>query len=136
MLMTLGTLATAVGARAANFVLFVIQNETYELTGNQPIPAAGRIDFAQLAWGAGFPRVHSFEDRGEYEKRLPDVLAEEGPVFVAVRVKRGSEGPISRSGKEFSRYLQVSIAESAHRLRKVLASSSPRRPGSRPGGLE
>jgi thiamine pyrophosphate-dependent acetolactate synthase large subunit-like protein len=122
MLMTLGTLATVVNARATNLVLFVIQNNSYELTGHQPIPAAGHIDFAQLARGAGFEQVHYFENPDEYEKQLPAVLAEEGPVFVVVRVEKGAEGPISRSQKEQSRYLQVSIAESAHRLRKLLTS--------------
>jgi len=129
MLMTLGTLATVVDARAANYALFVVQNDSYELTGHQPIPAAGHLDFAQLARGAGFTHVHSFEDPEEYRRRLPDVLAEEGPVFVAVRVEKGVEGPISRSDKEQARYLQVSLAESAHRLRKVLAS----RPAASPG---
>lgn len=122
MLMTLGTLATVVAARATNFVLIVIQNDSYELTGHQPIPAAGRIDFAQLARGAGFEHVHYFDHPDDYEKQLPAVLAEEGPLFVAVRVKRGSEGPIRRSEKEESKYLQVSLAESAHRLRKILTS--------------
>lgn len=122
MLMTLGTLATVVNARATNFVLFVIQNNTYEITGNQPIPAAGHIDFAQLARGAGFEHVYYFENPDDYEKQLPAVLAEEGPVFVTVRVEKGAEGPISRSDKEQSRYLQVSLAESAHRLRRMLTS--------------
>lgn len=122
MLMTLGTMATVVNARATNFVLFVIQNDSYELTGNQPIPAAGHIDFTQLARGAGFEQVHHFENPDDYEQQLPAVLAEEGPVFVVVRVEKGAEGPISRTQKEQCRYLQVSIAESAHRLRKILTS--------------
>jgi sulfopyruvate decarboxylase subunit beta len=120
MLMTLGTLATVVHVRATNFALFVIQNNTYEVTGNQPIPAAGHIDFAQLARGAGFEHVYYFENPDDYEEQLPAVLAEEGPVFVAVRVEKGTEGPIRRSDKEQSRYLQVSLAESARRLRKML----------------
>jgi len=122
MLMTLGTLATVVHARATNFALFVVQNNSYELTGHQPIPAAEHLDFTQLARGAGFEHVHDFEDPDDYEKQLPAVLAEEGPVFVTVRVEKGAEGPISRSAKELSRYLQVSLAESAHRLRKILTS--------------
>jgi sulfopyruvate decarboxylase subunit beta len=122
MLMTLGTLATVVDTRATNFVLFVIQNNSYELTGHQPIPAAGHIDFAQLARGAGFEHIYYFENPDDYEKQLPAVVAEEGPVFVTVRVEKGGEGPISRSEKEQSRYLQVSLAESAHRLRKMLTS--------------
>jgi len=122
MLMTLGTLATVVNARPSNFVLFVVQNNSYELTGHQPIPAAEHLDFAQLARGAGFEHVYDFEDPDDYEKRLTAVLAEEGPVFVTVRVEKGAEGPISRSAKELSPYLQVSLAESAHRLRKILTS--------------
>jgi sulfopyruvate decarboxylase subunit beta len=122
MLMTLGTLATVVNARATNYALFVVQNNSYELTGHQPIPAAEHLDFAQLARGAGFEHVYYFEDPDDYERRLPGVLAEEGPVFVTVRTEKGTEGPISRSEKELSRYLQVSLAESAHRLRKMLTS--------------
>jgi thiamine pyrophosphate-dependent acetolactate synthase large subunit-like protein len=122
MLMTLGTLATVTAAGTKNFVLFVVQNDTYEITGNQEIPAAGRIDFPLLARGAGFRRVYYFEDPDLYRRTLPEVLSGEGPVFVAVRVEKGSEGPISRSVKEQSRYLRVSLAQSAHDLRKALTS--------------
>jgi thiamine pyrophosphate-dependent acetolactate synthase large subunit-like protein len=121
MLMTLGTLATIIASGATNFVLFVIQNGAYEITGNQAIPAADRIDFATLARGAGFRRVYDFEDPDSYKKILPEVLSGEGPVFVAVHVEKGSEGPISRSAKEKSLYLRVSLAQSAHALRKALA---------------
>ena len=122
MLMTLGTLATVVDSAAANLVLFVVENDTYEITGNLPIPAAARIDFAALARGAGFERVYAFDRAEEYERRLPEVLSGDGPVFVVVRVEKGSEGPISRTEGEPSRYLRESIADSAHRLRKALAS--------------
>jgi len=122
MLMTLGTLATVAGSGATNFVLFVVQNDTYEITGNQGIPAAGRLDFTLLAAGAGFRRTYHFEDPDSYKKTLPEVLSGEGPVFVSVRVEKGLEGPISRSAKEKSRYLRISLAQSAHELRKALIS--------------
>lgn len=122
MLMTLGTLVTIVEAGAQNLVLFVIQNERYEITGNQAIPGAGRIDFPTLARGAGFGRVYFFENAQSYEKGLPEVLSGRGPVFAAVRVAPGSEGPISRSERERAQYLRVSIAESAHRLRATLSA--------------
>ena len=111
---------TAAGTK--NFILFVVQNETYEITGNQEIPAGGRIDFPLLARGAGFQRVYYFEDPDLFKMTLPEVLSGEGPVFVAVRVEKGSEGPISRSVKEPSRYLRVSLAQAAHNLRKTLTS--------------
>jgi thiamine pyrophosphate-dependent acetolactate synthase large subunit-like protein len=122
MLMTLGTLATITAADPKNLVLFVIQNGSYELTGNQEIPASDRIDFALLACGAGFRRVYDIDDPHVFTNVLPDVLSGEGPVFVAVRVEQGREGPISRSVREKARYLRVSLAQSAHDLRKALLS--------------
>ena len=56
MLMSLGTLVTIVASGATNLVLFVLQNERYELTGNQLVPGAGQVDFAGLARAAGFPQ--------------------------------------------------------------------------------
>ena len=126
MLMTLGSLVTAVQAQAANLVLIVVQNETYEITGNQPVPGAGRIDFTALARGAGFARVYYFEDPETYAGALPEVLTGPGPVFAAVRVEPGTEGPISRGGTEGAGYLKCSLAESARCLRRALANSVSR----------
>ncbi len=121
MLMTLGTLATAVQAAAKNYVLLVVQNDTYEITGNQSVPGAGRIDFAMLARGAGFSRIYSFDDAGVYAASLPEMLSVEGPVFAVVKVQAGTEGPISRSEKESSVYLKVSLAEWGRRLKRALS---------------
>ena len=122
MLMTLGTLVTIVQARPENLVLFVVQNNTYEITGNLPVPGAGRVDFARLARGAGFERVYTFEDAQAYAAALPEILSGAGPVLAAVMVVPGSEGPISRSESETSPYLKISLAESARRLRRALIS--------------
>ena len=119
-LMTLGTLVTIAEAAPANLVLFVIVNGTYELTGNQPIPGAARVDFAGLARAAGIPRVDSFEERLAYERALPELLACEGPVAVVVRVEPGDEGPLLRGVPGEPPYLSVSLAESTRRLRAVL----------------
>ena len=70
MLMSLGTLVTIVASGAENLVLFVLQNERYELTGNQLVPGAGRVDFTGLARAAGFPRVHGFLEAAAYETAL------------------------------------------------------------------
>jgi sulfopyruvate decarboxylase subunit beta len=124
MLMTLGSLATIVQTAARNFILFVIQNDTYEITGNQPLPGAGQMDFVTIARGAGFKRSYLFKDAKDYEEKLADVLTGEGPVFVTVRVQAGSEGPLSRNKKEEAPYLRPSLAESAHSLRETLRSLS------------
>ncbi len=120
MLMTLGTLVTIVDAGAENLVLFVFENGTYEITGNQRVPGAGTVDFAAMAAAAGFARVFRFDEAAEYEQALPDVLAGEGPVFVSLAMEEGAEGPITRTPAEPSAYLQVSLADSARRVRAAL----------------
>ena len=120
MLMTLGTLVTITGARARNLTLFVVQNGTYEITGNQPIPAAGRVDFCAFARGAGFERIYYFDAPEEYARFLPEVLSGEGPVFATVVIEPGVEGPISRSEREQSYYLKPSLAEWGRIMRHAL----------------
>jgi sulfopyruvate decarboxylase subunit beta len=124
MLMSLGTLATIIESGVDNLVLFVAVNGTFEITGNQPIAAAPTIDFAAMARAAGFARVFDFDDRARYEARLDDILSAAGPTFVSARCERGSEGPISRTAQEASRYLQVSLAEWSERMRAVLTEDS------------
>lgn len=120
MLMTLGTLATAAGSSASNYILVVVENGTFEITGHQPVPGAGRLDFAAMARAAGFPRVLFFDDPVAYATGLPELLRAPGPTFVHVLVERGTEGPIGRKAAEDTRYLQTSLAEWSRTLRAAL----------------
>ncbi|MBI3920850.1 MAG: thiamine pyrophosphate-binding protein [Armatimonadetes bacterium] len=125
MLMTLGTLVSIVASGAYNLILFVIENHTYEITGNQPVPGGGQVDFAAMAKAAGFERVHHFDDVTEYESCLPVILSAEGPVFVSVETEAGSEGPLSRGNPDEVAYLRPSLAESARALREALQETAP-----------
>jgi thiamine pyrophosphate-dependent acetolactate synthase large subunit-like protein len=120
MLMTLGTLVTITHAHAPNLILFVVENGTYEITGNQPVPGTGQVDFCALARAAGFPRTYRLEDAGEYEAQLDAVLRDAGPTFVSVAVTPGAEVPISRGPHEPAQYLKISLADSARTLRAAL----------------
>jgi len=124
MLMTLGTLVTVVESGAKNLILFVLVNESYEITGNQPIPGAHRVDFSGLARAAGFPAVFELATPVEFESALPGIFRAEGPVFVGVRMEKGSEGPISRSEREEARYLKTSLAEWSREFRAAITGSS------------
>jgi thiamine pyrophosphate-dependent acetolactate synthase large subunit-like protein len=124
MLMSLGTLVTIVASGAANLALFVFENGTYEVTGNQPIPGAGHVDFSGMARAAGFPRVHDFEDRDAYEAALPSILEGPGPVCVTIRVEPGNETPLGRGPEQSAAYLRPSLAESARLLRSALVGTA------------
>jgi sulfopyruvate decarboxylase subunit beta len=121
MAMSLGTLLTAAQAGARNFALVVADNGTYEITGNQPVPAAGIADLAAMARGAGFPAAWRVEDTEEWRIRVADVLTAPGPVFVSVAVEPGDERPLRRAADEPARYLQQSLADWSREMRGALA---------------
>ena len=123
MLMTLGSLVTIGHAGADNLILFVIQNETYEITGNQPVPGAGHLNFAAMAKGAGFPRTYAFEESPSYRRSIGEILAGPGPVLVSAKVEKGTEQPLSRGPSIQEAYLKPSLAESAHQMRQVLTQT-------------
>ena len=121
MLMTLGTLVTIIDSGATNLVLFVVENGTYEVTGNQRIPGAGRADFMAMARAAGFSRAERFEKAPAFETALPALLSAPGSVFVSVAVEPGNEPPLGRGPEQAEPYLRPSLAESVRVLRRALA---------------
>lgn len=125
MLMSLGTLATVVEAAPLNYILVVSDNGEYEITGHQPVPAAGRIDYAALAEGAGFRNVFRFEEARAWAERVTEVLYAPGPTFVHAVVEAGEQGPIGRGDHEQARYLRFSLAESARSVRAALTVRPP-----------
>jgi len=121
MLMSLGTLVTIVASGARNLVLFVLENRTYEITGNQPVPGAKWVDYMVLAQGSGFERVYSLTKAEDCDGVMSAALAGDGPVLVAAQVAPGEDGPLRRGPNEPAHYLKVSLAQSARGMRRVLA---------------
>ena len=99
LLMSLGSLVTIGGMAPRNLLHVVCQNGVYEVTGGQPIPGVERLDFGQIALGAGFRRAETFDDLAALERALPELLAAEGPTFVTLKLRPFSwgEGPRRRT---------------------------------------
>lgn len=124
LLMTLGTLATAVDAGAANFLMVVLTNGDYEITGHQPVAGGAGIDYAAMAAAAGWPRAQRFTRGSDWAAAVPELLAAPGPVLADVRVEPTEEGPISRRPHEEAAYLRSSLAEWSRVLRAALAAQA------------
>jgi thiamine pyrophosphate-dependent acetolactate synthase large subunit-like protein len=120
MLMNLGTLVTITNTSVKNLLIFVIENDTYEVTGNQPIPGAGKINFAAIARGAGFQHVYDFDELSDFEQKLPQILQEEGPVFAALRLEKDNAPVSVRRPDNPVKYLSKTLAEETHRLKAAL----------------
>ncbi|MBM3473866.1 MAG: thiamine pyrophosphate-binding protein [Armatimonadetes bacterium] len=87
MLMSLGSLVTIGEQAPPNLVLVVFDNGMYAVTGGQPTPGAGQVDFASMALAARWPITHRFSQLGEWAEALPGLLRAEGPAFVQLTVE-------------------------------------------------
>ena len=122
MLMCLGTLATvtALNKPAHNYYLFVCENGSYEVTGNQPIPGGQSFSFTTIARGAGFEKFYEFDEPDALDASLPSILAEVGPTLINLKLALANEPPPNRSAEHAVRYLRGTLAESTHELREAL----------------
>jgi thiamine pyrophosphate-dependent acetolactate synthase large subunit-like protein len=91
--MNLGTLVTIANTAPKNLVHCLCQNGTYETNGSVPIPRAGAVRFADMAKAAGYPKTYEFSSLDEWDRNLPTVLKEDGPIFVDLKVQPGEQYP-------------------------------------------
>ena len=85
-LMSMGQLATIAEQAPPNFYHFILDNEIYATTGGQPVPNAKHVDYAMIAKAAGYPRAFNISELSDFTARLPGILRDPGPVFVALKV--------------------------------------------------
>jgi phosphonopyruvate decarboxylase len=89
--MNLGTLVTNADVAAKNLFHFVCENGTYEANGGHPIPGRGAVSFAGMARSAGYKSVYEFSDLKIFEQQAGAILAEQGPVFVCLKIVSSGE---------------------------------------------
>ena len=117
LLMNLGILATIAGKQPQNFYHFLLDNECYATTGGQPVPNAKNINYAGMAKQAGYKAAYSFDSLEEFGRDVGNILSEQGPVFVAIKVIPEVENePIGRRQRRPTR----SRAETIRDLRAEL----------------
>ncbi len=92
-LMNLGSLVTIANMAPPNLVHFIFENDVYRYTGGQPIPGAGKINFAGLARAAGYANVHEFEELADLENDIGTIIKEVGPVFVCLKLPPLTQKP-------------------------------------------
>jgi thiamine pyrophosphate-dependent acetolactate synthase large subunit-like protein len=107
LLMNLGSLVTIANAAPKNFIHCVCENGTYETNGAVAIPNRGRVNFAGLARGAGYPKSYEFATLDEWEHALDGgILKENGPILVDLKMEPGEKYP-----EDFRRLYNVEFRE-------------------------
>lgn len=111
MLMNLGSLVSISSAGARNVVVIVFDNGSYEVTGSQPIPGAGVVNYSQIAAGAGFAACAEFWDLESWRGSFPKLMAAEGPSLIVLHVEPvvGEPGPKSPgpAGERAARFMEA-----------------------------
>ena len=112
LLMNLGSLVTIAGHAPPNLVHIVLENRLYELPGSVSLPGSGRFSLTEMARAAGLMKVREFQELGEFEKGLTEMLREEGPFFATAQVAPGSgEGLPKMTLVDMSRKLERALAQ-------------------------
>jgi sulfopyruvate decarboxylase subunit beta len=116
LLMNLGCLVT-LAEHPANLYLLIVDNGVYEVTGGQPTPGAGRIDFVTLARAAGIRRVHCCRRVEEWRSIAAEALSGPGPVVVWLKVQARPDQRAPRAMRP--------MPEQLARLRQALGEGRP-----------
>jgi sulfopyruvate decarboxylase subunit beta len=112
LLMQLGSLATVAGAAPRNLVHFLFKNGVYHTSGAQGIPGGLSVDFVLMARGAGYRMATAIGNLGDLRRRLPELLAAEGPVLVELRTGLAEQTPMTvRERVPFHQQLQDARAK-------------------------
>jgi sulfopyruvate decarboxylase subunit beta len=98
LLMQLGSLATIAGARPRNLVHFLFKNGVYHTSGAQEIPGGLIVDFVTMAHGAGYRSALVIEALEDLRRRLPGLLAAEGPILVELHTSLAEQTPMTARG--------------------------------------
>jgi phosphonopyruvate decarboxylase len=121
LLMRLGTLATIAGAAPRNLLHLVFKNGVYHTSGSQTTPGGLNVDYVTMARAAGYRSASEIGELDELRRRLPELLAAEGPVLVELETSLADQTPMTAPRG-------MAFHEQAEQLRARLVGADGRRP--------
>ncbi len=89
-LMNLGSLATIARMRPRRYLLVIMDNGSYALTGSQRNATADVTDIASIARGAGIAHVATPRTAEAFEQAVVDALGGDGPAVIVVKIADGN----------------------------------------------
>jgi thiamine pyrophosphate-dependent acetolactate synthase large subunit-like protein len=97
MIFNLGILATLANERPKNLLVIVWDNECYESIGGPPThTAAGIVDLAAIARGAGIEYAYTVRDLDEFSRRCDEGLKAQAPFVIVAKIDRAVRRDIKR----------------------------------------
>jgi thiamine pyrophosphate-dependent acetolactate synthase large subunit-like protein len=97
MMFNLGILATLANERPKNLLVVVWDNECYQSIGGPPThTAAGIVDIAAIARGAGIEYAYTVQNLDEFGRRCDEGLKTQAPYVIVAKVDRAVRRDIKR----------------------------------------
>ncbi len=93
LLMQVGAMATVASARVRNLTICIFNNNVYEASGGQPLPAAP-VDYPALARACGLEARPMIESEAALRTELARALRSEATIFLCIRTPYDSAEPI------------------------------------------
>lgn len=126
LLMQLGNLVTVAANRPANLYHFLICNGTqFSGMSNLPVPGRERTDYCAMARAAGYVDAKAFSQKDEFSSAIDQILAGEGPRFIALNVEPDPPKFSAATPQEDWKDLQFTrMHNEAHALAKWLVDHS------------
>ena len=94
-IMHLGALSILKNFKAYNFKYVLVDNESHESIGNQPI-YINKIDFKNLSKSLGFKNFYLINRKKEVKAKISNFLKSKGPSFLHVKVMVGAVKDLPR----------------------------------------
>ena len=117
LVMNLGALTTISERAPSNLYHFVFENGCYAVTGGQPIPGEGKLNFKDMALGAGYSGAYDFDDLEELATNVGRILQEKGPILINLRITPEIENIPIHLRERPQRNTKVAIQEAVQALR-------------------
>ncbi|MGH7386778.1 MAG: thiamine pyrophosphate-dependent enzyme, partial [Candidatus Rokuibacteriota bacterium] len=95
LLMQLGSLASIAGAAPRNLIHLLFKNGVYHTSGSQETPGGPGVDFAGMAKAAGYRAAYTITTLEDFRKRLPGLLAEDGPILAQLMTGLAESTPMT-----------------------------------------
>jgi phosphonopyruvate decarboxylase len=94
-IMHMGSMAIIANKSPKNYIHVVFNNGAHDSVGGQPTVGL-KIDLPAVAKAVGYKTVHSVDNKVDLEVILNHVIAQDGPTFLEVKVKKGNRKDLGR----------------------------------------
>lgn len=94
-IMHMGSMAIVANKAPKNYVHVVFNNGAHDSVGGQPTVGL-KIDLPAVAKAVGYNHIYSVETKDYLKELLEKLKAQEGPVFLEVKVKKGNRKDLGR----------------------------------------